>query len=111
FIIRPLGELIILAPAEGFLTTLRVAVYIGTTAASPLFLYQTIAFVTPGLEPSERQLALSLMPFVVLLFVGGVIFGYLLILPLALGFFLGFLPPGIEPMISLGRYLSFVAGI
>lgn len=111
FLIRPVGTLVILAPAEGFLTTLRLAVYIGTVAASPIMLYQAISFVSPGLTPTERRLVLRILPFVVLLFAGGVVFGFVIILPLTLRFFIGFLPAGIEPMISLGRYLSFVAGV
>lgn len=111
FLIQPIGGLVVLAPAEGFLTNLRLAVYLGTAAASPILLYQMVAFITPGLEPHERKLTINLLPFVVILFIVGVVFGFTLILPITLNFFLNFLPPGVEPMISLGRYLSFVAGV
>lgn len=110
FLTRPVGTLVVLAPAEGFLTTLRLAVYIGTAAVAPLALYQLVAFVAPGLEPHEYRLAVKLVPIAALLFAGGLVFGFVLIVPLTLNFFLNFLPAGIEPMISLGRYLSFVAG-
>ncbi|HEY8450599.1 MAG TPA: twin-arginine translocase subunit TatC [Bacillota bacterium] len=108
---RPAGTLVTLSPAEAFLTSLRLAAYVGTAAVSPLALYQAIAFVVPGLEPHERRLLLTVVPFAAVLFVGGVAFGYLLVLPLAWRFLLGFAPANITPMISLGRYLSFVAGL
>ena len=107
----PKGTLVILAPAEGFLTHLRIAVYVGTAAAVPFFAYHALAFVMPGLEPGERRLLMTLVPVAVVLFAAGVAFGFAAVLPFALRFFLGFAGEGLEPMISVGRYVSFVAGV
>lgn len=108
---RPVGRLVIVAPPEAFLTTLRLAVYLGTAVASPLILYQMIAFVSPGLTRPERRLLLALLPVAFALFLAGGAFGYVIVLPFVLRFFLGFLSASLEPMISIGRYLSFVAGV
>ncbi|HEX6989106.1 MAG TPA: twin-arginine translocase subunit TatC [Bacillota bacterium] len=105
------GALVFLAPAEGFLTYLRVAVYLATAATVPLALYHAAAFVAPGLERGERRLLFGMLPVAALLFAAGVAFGFTVIRPIALTFFLGFAGEGLEPMISVGRYLSFIAGV
>lgn len=107
----PTGALVILAPAEGFLTHLRIAVYAGTAAAVPFFAYHALAFAAPGLEPGERRLLMALVPVVAVLFAAGVAFGFVVVLPFALRFFLGFTGEGLQPMIAVGRYVSFVAGV
>lgn len=110
--IRPdQGALVFLAPAEGFLTHLRIAAYLATGAALPLALYHAAAFAAPGLDRGERRLLILLLPVVTVLFAAGIVFGFVVIRPIALAFFLGFAGEGLEPMISVGRYLSFVAGV
>ncbi|MFO7246644.1 MAG: twin-arginine translocase subunit TatC [Thermaerobacter sp.] len=104
------GTLVFLAPAEAFLTYLRIAAYLATAAVLPLALYHAAAFAAPGLEPGERRLMFLLLPAAVVLFAAGVAFGFTVVRPIALAFFLGFAGEGLEPMISVGRYLSFVAG-
>jgi len=105
------GALVFLAPAEGFLTHLRIAAYLATAAVLPLLLYHLAAFAAPGLEPGERRFLLGLLPVATVLFAAGVVFGFVVIRPIALTFFLGFAGEGLEPMISVGRYLSFLAGV
>ena len=46
-----------------------------------------------------------------LMFVVGVAFGYRVILPLAYSFFMNFGTESLEPLISIGSYVSFVLGI
>lgn len=110
-LLEPLDHVVVLSPTEGFFTALRLSVYLGTAVATPLILYHGIAFITPGLKRHERRLLLVLLPVALLLFVAGVAVGYGLVLPLALNFFLNFVADGIEPMISLSRYISFVIGL
>ena len=56
----------------------------------PFLLYQLYAYLLPALSPAERRIALPLLLFAPVLFVGGVSFGYFVILPVALHFLLHF---------------------
>jgi sec-independent protein translocase protein TatC len=49
-----------------------------------------------------------LVPASVLLFFTGLAFSYLLVLPAGIKFFMGFATEDLQPMLSLGQYLSFV---
>ena len=47
----------------------------------PIVLYQAYAFLVPAIGPRERKLALPLLLMVPVLFIGGVVFCYLVVLP------------------------------
>lgn len=76
--------------AEPFTATLTVAAYAAVVIALPVVLYELYAFVLPALSPHERRVATPLLLMVPLLFVGGVCFGYFVVLPAALRFLLHF---------------------
>lgn len=107
---RPVERLVILSPGEAFLIHLRLAVYIGTAIVSPWLLYQLVAFVQPALTPAERRQILWALPPIFLLLFLGTAFGYGVILPFILNFFLSFTGPGLETAISVSSYVSFVLG-
>jgi sec-independent protein translocase protein TatC len=108
---RPLpdggAELIQLTVGEAFGVRIQLALMTGIALAMPVILYQVWAFVTPGLTPGERRLVWPLLLVAILLFAGGVALGYVLI-PVAINFLLDFSLPGVEPMLALGDYVSFV---
>ncbi len=96
----------IIAPAEAFLTYLKVSFLCGLFLALPVVLYQLWLFVAPGLLEHERKYT---VPFVIgsttLFYLGGVLF--YLILPLIVKFLLGFAGPDIKAQLSVGYYVSF----
>jgi len=71
---------------EPFATTLTVSFYFAVLLAFPLLLWQAYAFVLPAFSPRERRIALPLMAMAPVLFAAGVLFGYFLVLPAAIGF-------------------------
>ncbi|BDG59154.1 twin-arginine translocase subunit TatC [Caldinitratiruptor microaerophilus] len=75
-------------PAEVFVVQFRMGALAGLVLASPVVLYQIIAFVLPALTPTEKRWLFSLLPATLILFVLGVLFGYLVLLPMSLRFFL-----------------------
>jgi sec-independent protein translocase protein TatC len=95
------------SPAEAWILKVKVAIFCGTLAMSPVLFYQLWAFVAPGLYESERKLAI---PFVVLssaLFIGGAVFCYYTVLPLTFSFFYQeFLSIKVLPTIRIGDHLS-----
>jgi len=106
----PSGEtsLIALNPTENFTTYMRVALFSGIALSMPVILYELYAYIDPALHPSERRFALTLGPFVLLLFVGGMLFCYFLLLPRALDFLINFGAPVIQNQLRAADYLSFV---
>ena len=91
---------------EAFFTYIKVSLYAGIFVASPVVLYQVWKFISPGLFPKEKKFV---APFVItstLLFVGGVCFGYFLVLPGAYKFFLEFTTDFLKPMLSMREYLT-----
>ncbi|WP_088008889.1 twin-arginine translocase subunit TatC [Indiicoccus explosivorum] len=67
---------------------LEVMLILAAVIISPVILYQVWAFVSPGLHENERKVTLSYIPFSMLLFLGGVAFGYFILFPYAIGFML-----------------------
>ncbi len=75
---------------EPFGTTLTVSLYFALLFSLPVILFQAYAFVLPAFSPHERRVALPLMWMVPVLFVVGVVFGYLVVLPPAVRFLQNF---------------------
>ncbi len=106
-ITAPAGKLYYLNPMEAFFAYLKVSVFAGFLLALPVVLYQVWAFIVPALTKKERKMLLVLLPSSVLLFFVGILFSYVLVLPAATQFFMGFATETLTPMFSLGQYLSF----
>jgi sec-independent protein translocase protein TatC len=103
-------------PTEGFTTYFRVAVILGLVVATPVILYQVVAFVLPALHRNERRYLYLLLPGATLLFALGLAFGYWLVLPRTVGFLSTFLnEPGagtaVEANWAFGRYIAFVTNL
>ncbi len=97
-----------LAPGEYFFVSLKVAGYSGLVVASPFVLYQIIQFVLPGLTRRERRLIGPVVLGSTFLFVAGLIFAYLLLIPAALNFFINYGADVVEQLWSIDRYFEFI---
>lgn len=100
--------LITLSPTENFTTYMRVALFSGIALAMPVILYEIYAYIDPALLPNERRLALRLGPFILLLFIGGMLFCYFLLLPNAVSFLTHFASDVFVNQLRASEYLSFV---
>lgn len=98
-----------LQPAGVFIQSLRLALISGLILALPLVLLQIWGFVAPGLNASEKKVLLLSLYVGTILFIGGVLFAYYLVVPKALQFFWNFsLDLQIAPAWTLDAYLNFV---
>lgn len=107
-ITAPAGKLYYMNPAEAFFTYLKVSFFAGFLLALPVVFYQAWAFVVPALTNRERSASIFLVPVSLVLFFVGLAFSYFLVLPAAVAFFMGFATADLQPMFSIGQYLSFV---
>jgi len=85
---------------------MRVSFFGGVILASPVILYQIWAFINPALTARERKWAVPIVSSLVVLFIGGVAFGYF-VLPRGLHFLLNIFP-NVENDLLIGEYYSFV---
>jgi sec-independent protein translocase protein TatC len=96
----------IIAPAEAFVTYIKVGLIVGLFLVLPLILYQLWKFVAPGLLEHEKKYT---VPFIVgsagLFYSGGVIF--YLVLPFIIRFLLSFAKGDIKAQLSVGYYVTF----
>lgn len=89
---------------------IKLSIYIGLVVASPVVLYQVWMFVAPALYKHERSAVTGFVFSTVVLFVGGIAFGYFLALPHILGFLMGFQGPTapVAPLIRINDYFDLV---
>lgn len=88
---------------------MKVALLCGVILASPWIFYQIFLFIGKGLTPKEKSGLLLAIPFVTLLFVGGAIFAFLIMLPPAMKFFLELL--NIQTIIRIRSYFDFTVNL
>ena len=97
-----------LAPGEYFFVSIKVAAYSGILVASPFILYQIVQFVVPGLTRRERRLLAPIVFGSTILFVAGLAFAYVALIPAALNFFVNYGEGVVEQLWSIERYFEFV---
>ena len=97
-----------LAPGEYFFVTIKVAAYSGLLLASPFILYQIVKFVLPGLTIRERRFIGPIFLGSTVLFILGLVFADLAIVPAALKFFIGYGSEVVEQAWSIEKYFEFV---
>jgi sec-independent protein translocase protein TatC len=95
--------------AEPFTVTITVAAYAAILLSLPVILYQLYAFILPAFSPQEKKVALPLLLMIPFLFIGGVVFGYFVVLPSAVDFLQDFNSDNFNIEIRAREYYSFVA--
>jgi sec-independent protein translocase protein TatC len=111
-LLAPLGRpAVFLGPAEGFMVMLKVDMTAAAILASPVIIWQVMAFVLPALTRKERAAGIFIVMAGALSFLGGMLLGWLYLLPAMMKFFMGFGSEALVPMISADRYLSFALWI
>lgn len=93
--------------ASSFNTMVEVSIALGLILASPVWLYQLWAFVTPALHRHERRYAFGFIATAVPLFLAGVGVA-ILALPAAVYGLTAFTPEGSSNIITASDYIRFV---
>lgn len=115
FIVEPLTELgakpHAIGPTDTLVIFFKVSFTAGTILASPMIVYQAIAFTAPGLYPHERRVLMIVLPGILLLFALGAIFAYYVLLPAFVGFLQAFLGNIVIQDWTIDRYVSFITRV
>ena len=106
----PAGDipLIYIEMTEMLGTYMRVSLVAGIALAMPYLVYQVIMFVSPALTPREKKYVYLVLPWIGLMFIFGVVFGYFVLIPPALKFLLTFGANIATPQIKVGNYIAVV---
>jgi sec-independent protein translocase protein TatC len=100
-----------LGVGEPFTTTITVTLYFALIISLPLILYELYGFVLPALKPSERRAAVPLLTAVPFLFAAGVLFGYFVVLPAAVRFFVNFNSGEFNVLVQASTFYSFASTV
>ena len=100
-----------LGVGEPFTTTITVTLYFALIVSLPVILYELYGFVLPALSPRERRAVRPLLSAVPFLFVAGVMFGYFLVLPAAIRFFVNFNAGEFNVIVQASQYYGFAATV
>jgi sec-independent protein translocase protein TatC len=118
--------LLLLAPTRGYegqysiqatkpTTTLglfmKISIFTGAALAMPWIVHQVLVYVLPALTRRERRALIWIIPGATLLFFVGALFAYLVMVPAAVPFLLGFWSEYIEQNWMVDEYIPFVTGL
>lgn len=104
-----LKNLHVIHVTENIAVTMKVALLGGVILAMPVIVYELLVFILPGLHKNERSWLFFGVPAASLLFLGGVLFAYLVMLPVAIPFLTSFL--NTQSNIILSDYIDFVTNV
>jgi sec-independent protein translocase protein TatC len=109
FLKEPLGreKLQFLSPLDPFMIKFRVALYGGLFLAAPVWIYQILRYIEPALLPSEKKYIIPGTIAMVLLFLIGNGFGYLMLHNM-MGALLGMSGSELAYLAGADQYISFV---
>jgi sec-independent protein translocase protein TatC len=110
-LILPAGDinLIFVEVTEMLGAYMQVCLIGGIILAMPVLVYELIVFIAPALTQVEKKYVWIALPFILIMFAGGVLFAYFVLIPPAMQFLLS-LGSGIaSPQIRIGNYISLVA--
>jgi sec-independent protein translocase protein TatC len=95
-------------PLELIVTQLKAASLLGIVLALPVFVYETYAFMRPGLYPHERRYYLAAVPTSLVLAFVGLLFGYFLILPAVMTYFMQYSRDVVDIAFALGETFTLM---
>lgn len=96
-----------LSPPEVFLMSMKLSLLVGFIVSLPLIMYLSARFLFPALKPEEKKFLVPAFSIGGGLFFAGVLFAYLIVLPLGLRFFWDYTRKlAVIPEWTVAHYLS-----
>ena len=101
-------EVITTSVSEALMMQFKVCLIAAVIAGMPVIIWQVWVFVAPALYPQEKRLFAALFFVALLLFVGGVVFCYCLVFPMAIDLFWSAADGVASTLWSVKEYFNFV---
>ena len=111
---KPLNgiQLHFMTPSEGLMAKIKVSFLGGPVIASPVIVFLIIratgSIITKKIK---RLLIFVIIPLSFILFIGGVVFGYTLVLPTTIKFLMDTSDGFMKPILSANEYFSFIGSL
>ena len=103
-----LSDLNFMGPAQALLTDIKLVLFSAFLLTLPILIYQAWMFVAPAVGEMGRVTTYIVVTLSSALFLVGVAFGYIVVLPIGLQFLLGYAPDRYNEVITADFYLPFV---
>ncbi|WP_246050033.1 twin-arginine translocase subunit TatC [Aquibacillus sediminis] len=97
-----------LGPGEIVWVYFTMAFLVAAIGTIPFLCFQLWLFVKPGLTPKERKVSLAYIPAIFILFISGLVFGYLVFVELIFPFLLSLNDGMFDVMFSVENYFRFL---
>lgn len=101
-------ELIVLGPLEVVKFYMSISTALAVGLALPFLCHFLWQFVSPGLNEKESQFLSLYSPVMLLLFIGGIAFGYFIVNPISYNFLTSLGAINFNVMVSAQEYASFL---
>lgn len=101
-------DLIYIEMTEMIGTYMKVCLASGIILAMPYIVLQFILFASPALTRREKKSVYLILPWIALMFIAGVAFGYFILIPPATKFLITFGSDIATPQIKIGNYIAIV---
>nr|BBK20453.1 sec-independent protein translocase component tatC [Cryptomonas sp. CCAC 1634B] len=98
-------------PGEYLFISVHAAIFSGILIGSPFVVYQCLMFILPGITQNERKIMLPVALSSCGLFIIGIVFGYFVIVPTTMHFFLTYGANIVKPYWSLEQYYKCILSI
>jgi sec-independent protein translocase protein TatC len=102
------GKLAILGPSDILWVYMMIAAVFAIAATIPVAAFQTWRFVSPALNPEERKVSLRFIPWLFLLFIVGISFGFFVLFPAVLSFLTNLSAGQFETIFTAEKYFRFM---
>ncbi len=101
------GDLVAFGIPEAFLSLLKLTLYTSLFFSIPVIFYQIWKAVAPLFKLKGAKSTVSILSTALFLFYLGASFCYFITLPFGIRFLMGYQSATIQPMISVGKFISF----
>ncbi len=108
---HPNFKAVVFSPTESIGVFFKIGLYGGLLIASPVFVYELLAFIVPGLTSREKKILLPGIVGTIVFLLAGMAFAYWVMLPASLGFLLDFGGSQFDAVIGAKQYLDFATRI
>ena len=98
----------IYSPTEFIMTRLKLSLAFAIAAGFPVLMYELFAFMSRGLYKNERKFMVKVIPTSFMLFLFGAGLAYFLILPLFMGYLIGYSDLSAAAQVSLSETINSV---
>ncbi|WP_155645414.1 MULTISPECIES: twin-arginine translocase subunit TatC [Peribacillus] len=105
------GKLAVLGPSDILWVYMMIAAVSSIAATIPLAAYQLWRFVAPALKPEERKVTFRFIPWLFILFITGISFGYFVLFPIVLGFLTSLSAGQFEIVFTAEKYFRFMINL